>query len=134
MQAGAPPESYSLSNQSSFCYKLMITVNPKTVVYLLKGIFNGFITELFTAAFLQNVVTEGGEQFSTRTARDTLIAEDLKGFFKCLNKEKFEDEAAILTTIRAKWNTTVSASKPCGRVYGRGNNLSHMLHTYHAVQ
>jgi hypothetical protein len=61
MRAGAPPESYSLSNQSSFCYKFMITVNPKTVVYLLKGIFNGFITELFTAAFLQNVVTEGGE-------------------------------------------------------------------------
>jgi hypothetical protein len=52
--------------------------------YLLKGVFNGFITELFTAAFLQNIVTEGSQQFSTRTARDTLVTEDLKGFFKCL--------------------------------------------------
>lgn len=58
------------------------TAGKKT--YLLKGIFNGFITELFTASFLQNIVTESSQQFSTRTAGDTLVTEDLEGFFKCL--------------------------------------------------
>ena len=64
----------------------MMAVKEKVAMYLLKGIFDGFIAELFTATFLQNVVTEGGKQFSTRTARDTLVTEDLKCFFKCLYK------------------------------------------------
>jgi hypothetical protein len=49
------------------------------VLNLLKGIFNGFITDLLNAAFLQNVVTEA-----------------IKDFFKWLNKEKFENETPIL--------------------------------------
>jgi len=65
-------------------HNLSITANEKTQMYLLKGIFNGFITELLTATFLQNIVAEGSQQLSTRTARDTFVTEDLKGFFKCL--------------------------------------------------
>jgi hypothetical protein len=64
-------------------HNLSITANEKKK-YLLKGIFNGFITELFTATFLQNIVAEGSQQLSTRPVGDTFVIEDLKGFFKCL--------------------------------------------------
>jgi hypothetical protein len=67
-------------------HNLSITAKEKEKkqMYLLKCIFNGFITELFTATFLKNIVAEGSQQLSTRTARDPFITEDLKGFFKCL--------------------------------------------------
>jgi hypothetical protein len=48
-----------------------------------KGIFNGFITELFTATFLQNIVAEGSQQLSSRLAGVTFVTDDLKGFFNC---------------------------------------------------
>jgi hypothetical protein len=48
-------------------HNLSITAKrKKKQMYLLKkGIFNGFITELFTATFLQNIVVEGSQQLST---------------------------------------------------------------------
>jgi hypothetical protein len=47
-------------------HNLSITAKRKKQMYLLKkGIFNGFITELFTATFLQNIVAEGSQQLST---------------------------------------------------------------------
>jgi hypothetical protein len=70
---GVLPKSYSVSNLSCLFYKFIVSVKQKVVLHLLEG------TELLNAAFLQNVVTEA-----------------LKGFFKCLNKEKFENETPIL--------------------------------------
>jgi hypothetical protein len=48
MQELTPPESYS--NLSSLYYSLMISKNKKAAMYLLKSIFNGFITEFFHSA------------------------------------------------------------------------------------